>query len=490
MPKGLDTMLVDEFDGVIVTNDGATILDNMEVRHPAARMLANLAKSQEASVGDGTTTAVLLSSSIVLEGVEHILKGVPPSKLVEGIADASAVALQAMIGASRYVHGVDDPRLMAVALVASRHDKGIAGIAVDAAKAVGETTLREPSYNLAEYVLPSEVDAAKMQLIEGIVVDRLPLRPDMPQSLSECLVLVIDDALEADRIPSEAIATPSGYQRYESAAAQHRLLVENIIASGIKLVVADRAISEEAGGMMADAGVIALRRVAHRDLVRIAKCTGSRMVTMSMLRSADAERLSELAGFTESVAVDVQAKQTVIITGLVNSPAVTIVISGGTGVTLEERTRVAKDAVSAVQAAVIDGWVPGGGAVELAVSRQLAVLRNEVRGLGAYGWDCLIAALRKPLFQMAINAGFSGLEKVEIAKAAQEKAQSDALSIEWDSGEVADMTVIGILDPVRVKIAALSRAVEVGCSILRVSNIVRKRERTPSVDDSIPDRFA
>ncbi|QGG47907.1 TCP-1/cpn60 chaperonin family protein [Heliorestis convoluta] len=471
-PKGLDTMLVDKFGDVIITNDGVTILQLMEVNHPAARMLIKTAKAQQDEIGDGTTTATVLAGSLVAEGVNQVSKGVPVSRVIEGLKGGVKNAIDLFYQSARPVETLQDPMLEKVALVAGREHLDIAHLVIEAARLVGEEKLKEHNFKLSDTIKAQE--NADNQVFSGVIVNKMPMNEDMPKRLDDASILIIDDALEPEQLSEEALSTEAGFAWYRQMQQEFVENIRKIIELDVKVVLVDRGVEDIAEEMLGDAGILVVQRVSSKELKKVAEHSGARAIKRTGLKK-DLPELKRYVGFCGKAIVDEKLEQLHILDGK-SKPVATVLVGAATEEVVGERERIAKDAASAVQAAVKAGLIPGGGAVELTVARKVEELRREMKGMSAYGLDCVVAALKRPFSQIVTNAGFNPLEKLGDVIAAQMEKNSDSLSINCDNGEVADMWEMGVVDPVLVKVHALKAAGEVAEAILRIDTIIKKRE--------------
>lgn len=471
-PKGLDTMLVDQYGDVVITNDGVTILDLMDVNHPAARMLIKIAKAQQEEIGDGTTTATIMAKTLIGEGVTQVLKGVPIIKVIEGIRAGIEKALAVMAKKTREVSRVDDIVLRDVARVAGRGRDDIAGLVVKAAKLIGKEKLLEDSFKLADMVKACE--GAENQVVHGIILDKEPLNTEMPKKLGSVKVLVVDDALEPEETEDEALGTDAGFSRYIRLQEEFRDNINKVIACGVNLVLVDRGVCDLAEEMLTDAGVLVLQRVANKELRQAAEYCGARPVKRTGLKK-EAQELEKYLGEAREAFYEEKLKHVRLLEGKGKKQA-TILVGAATEEVVGERERIARDAASAVQAAVKGGILPGGGAVELAIAREIEETRNEIKGMAAYGVECVLAALKAPFSQIVINAGFNPLEKLGAVTAAQVESGKDSLGFDADTGGIIDMNENGIYDPALVKRHALKAAGEVAEAVLRIDTIIKKKE--------------
>ena len=470
--KGLDAMLVDRYGDVVITNDGITILSKIDTNHPAARMVIGIAKAQEEEVGDGTTTATIMAGTLVAEGVAQVLKGVPVARVIEGLRLGLAKAREALLGLSTPVAGPDDPLLRKVAYIAGRGHADIADLVVQAARLVGEDKLKERDWKLLDTVVAQV--GAENEVFLGVLVDKERLNKQMPREIDKARVLVVDDALEPEEIEEEALGTEAGFARYLELQREFRDNLAKLVTLGVNVVVVDRGVDDVAEEVLTDAGVMVLRRVASRELRQVAEHTGARPIKRTTLRREPAD-LERYLGSAEKVYEDPKLEHVRFLGGG-GKPMATVLVGAATEEVVDERERIAKDAAAAVQAAVRGGVVPGGGAAELAAARKVSEARRSIRGLAGYGVDCVIEALRRPLAQIVANAGYNPLEKVGDVLAAQAETGNDALGIDLDTGELADMRELGVLDPTLVKTHALQAAGEIAEAILRINTIIRKRE--------------
>lgn len=471
-PKGLDTMLVDNFGDVVITNDGVTILTMMEANHPAARMLINIAKAQQEEIGDGTTTATVLAGALVGAGFEQVAKGVPVARVIEGLRVGLQSAFEAMRRQTRRIDGLADPVVRQVALVAGRDHEDIADLVVRAAALIGEEKLNDPTFKFSETVVAEE--GADNQVFMGVILNKERKNRQMPKDLEQVKVLMIDDALEPEEIDGDALGTETGFSRYLQLQAEFKENIGKIVSLGVSLVLADRGVDDAAEEVLTDHGVMVIQRVAGKELRKAAELTGAKMIKRTGLKKT-VDELAKYLGYADKVAGEEKLEQVWLMGGK-GKPMATVLVGAATAEVVGERERIAKDAASSLQAAVQSGVVPGGGSMELAVARELEKVREGIRGMVAYGVDCVADALKRPMAQIVANAGFNPLEKLGDVIAAQAETGKCSLAIDCDSGLVADMYEIGVVDPANVKIYALKAAGEVAEAILRIDTIIKKRE--------------
>lgn len=477
-PKGLDTMLVDKFGEVVITNDGVTILTMMEANHPAARMVINIAKSQQEEIGDGTTTATVMAGALVSVGVDQVVKGVPVARVIEGIRSGVRRALEVMHQQAMPLEDVNHPWLKQVALVAGREHQDIADLVVQAARLIGKEKLIDRNFKLSDTIISQE--GANNQVFMGVIINKETMSKQMPRQLKGLKVLVIDDALEPEGIEDEALSTESGFARYLALQEEFRANLQKIIELGVGLVLVDRGVDDNVEELFTDAGVMVVQRVLNKELRRAAEHTGARIIKRTSLKK-DITELAKYLGQAKEVLVDEKLEQVWILEGQ-GKPMATVLVGAATEEVVGERERIAKDAASSVQAAIKGGVVPGGGALELAISREVERTRESTRGMTAYGISCVAETLRRPMAQIVANAGFNPLEKLGDVLAVQAEQGKISLGVDCDSGEIVDMYDLGVIDPALVKIHALKAAGEIAEAILRIDTIIKMKDYKPAAE--------
>jgi chaperonin GroEL (HSP60 family) len=471
-PKGLDTMLVDRRGDVIITNDGVTILEKMEVSHPAARLLIQVAKAQQEEVGDGTTTATILANSLVQEGVAQVVQGVPVAKVILGIKLGIDLALKCMEQKSHTIEGVHDPILKRIAFIAGRENDDIAELVLSAVKEVGIPKLKDEKYRFSDLIYSHE--KAQNEVIPGLLIHKMAMNPHMPDSIEDVRVIVIDDAFEPEGLDEEALATNAGFERYMQYMEQFERNLHKLKDLNVKLIVADRGVHTVAEEFCTDHGILVLQRVSSKDIRRICEYTGARPLKRTGLKKT-LEELSAYIGRCERVVQDEKLDKTRLYTEKGSSIA-TLLVGASTREVVGERERITKDAASSVQAAVIGGYLPGGGSIEIAISREIDKARERINSMEGFGMEAVARTLRKPMAQIVSNAGFNSLEKVELVRGEQLHRQCESLGIDCDTGAVQDMLGAGVVDPTLVKKQALRTAAEVAAAILRIHTVIRMRD--------------
>jgi chaperonin GroEL (HSP60 family) len=471
-PKGLDTMLVGSLGDVIITNDGVTILEKMDVTHPAARLLIQVARSQQRQIGDGTTTATVLAGALVSEGVAQVTRGVPVAKIVNGMQQGIELAIRSLRSRSRMIEGLGDPRLRRIAFTAGREQSDIADLVISAAEQLGEAKLREEGYRFSDSIISH--DEADSEVWPGILVNQKPMNLYMDTEIHAANVLVLQDALEPEAVSEEALVTEAGFQRYMQLKEQFYGSLTKLMDLKIGLIAVDRGVDPEAEQFCSDHGILILQRVPRKDLELLAEHTGAKLLRKTALKKSAAE-LEAALGHAGYAVYDEKLARLRVSDGH-GEQGVTMIVGAATHEVIGERARIAMDAAAAVQAAIRGGYLPGGGAVEMAVAHELERHRETLRGMEGFGVAAVAGALRKPLSQIVINAGYNPLEKVEELKAAQLAAETDAIGIDCDTGKVTNFLDAGILDPTDVKVHALRAAGEVAAAVLRIHTVIKMKQ--------------
>ncbi|WP_205672131.1 TCP-1/cpn60 chaperonin family protein [Ammoniphilus sp. YIM 78166] len=475
-PKGLDTMLVDENGDVIITNDGVTILEKMEVKHPAARMLIHIATAQQEKVGDGTTTATILASALIQEGAAQVQRGVPVAQVIAGIRKGVQFSLTRLQELASPIHDLEDSYLKRVAYIAAREYEDISDLVMRGCKLAGYDQLVAENWRLSDLVHP--YPGEENEVFEGVLLSRMPISKQMPSTLTAPLILILEDGLAPEEIDEEALGTETGFQRFLDYKETFKYNLQKIAEAGVTLIVCQRTCDPFAEEFCADKGITVLHRVSKEELNRLAGHVGAKSIKRTGLNKSISE-LIDVLGRAAFMHADDRTNRVRIEKGQ-GKPTATILVGASTAEVVGERGRIAKDAASSVQAAVRGGIVAGGGCIELAVSRELEQWRANLQGLEGYGVEAVVAALQKPIHQMIVNAGFNPLEKVEEVRSAQIAATTPSMGLDFSTGSVQDLFEKGIVDPVLVKYYALKAAGEVAESILRIHTVIRMKPHADS----------
>ncbi len=486
-PRGLDKMLVDAFGDIVVTNDGATIVKEMEVQHPAAKLLVEVAKAQDAEVGDGTTTVVVLAGTM-LEKAEKLLdENIHPTIIMEGYTKALKKALEYLDEIAKPVNVEDDDTLRRI--VETTISSKLIGHGPEKEKIIELVlqTIRiiaEKKEDGTGYIV--DLDNVKIEkkkggslldsrLIRGVVIDKEVVHPDMPRYVKNARIAVLDAPLEIqkpDLTTKIRVTDIDQLERFlEEETQLIKEMVEKIAATGASVVITQKGIDEVAQHFLAKKGILAVRRVKRSDIEKIAKATGAKIVTN--IDDITPEDLGEAEVVEER---KVGEDKMIFIEGAKNGKSVTILIRGGFERLVEEADRAIHDALSAVADAVMDGKiVAGGGAPEAEVAKHLREYAKTVAGKKRLAIEAYVRALESLPQTLAYNAGLDTIEVLMKLRSAHEKGEKWA-GIDVRTGEVVNMMEKGVIEPVRVKGNAFKAGTEVATLILRIDDVIAARK--------------
>jgi len=478
-PRGMDKMLVDSLGDVVITNDGVTILKEMDVEHPAAKMVIEVAKTQENEVGDGTTTAVVIAGELLKKAEELLEADIHPTVIAKGYRLAAEKAMEILDSIAIGVDKDDEELLKKIAATAMT-GKGaevainrLADIAVKAVKIVAEEVNGKIEVDTDNIKIEKRTGAAveDSELVEGIVIDKEVVHPGMPKLVKNAKILVVNAALEVKETETDAkirITDPDMLQKFiEQEEKMIKEMVDKIAEAGANVVFCQKGIDDLAQYYLAKAGILAVRRVKQSDIEKIAKATGARIITD--LRDIKPEDLGEAELVEEKKVGD---EEMVFIRGCKNPKAVTILIRGGTEHVVDEIERSLTDAIKVVKAALEDGRVvAGGGAPEIELSLKIKEWAPSLGGREQLAAEAFASALEIIPRTLAENAGLDPIDILVELRKAHEQGNTYA-GIDVFSGKVTDMKELGVLEPLRVKKQAISSATEVAIMILRIDDVI------------------
>ncbi|WP_287127985.1 TCP-1/cpn60 chaperonin family protein [Candidatus Cyanaurora vandensis] len=468
-PKGLDILLVDDVGQMVVTNDGIEILRQSDFQHPAARLAVAALQAQEQQVGDGTTTATVLTGALLSAALKALEQGVPVNLLLRGIQRGIACAITHLKATASQVD-IADPALYQAVLVAARGDETLAQLVWQAAQHLGRERLLDPETRLGEWVV-SRVGAVS-EVIAGVVVSKRPLNSPLADWQATGGVLVLSDSLEPESFDGQTLATEHGFSRYLEEQQRFQQALHRLVALGVRLVVTEKGMSPLAESFCDEQGILALSRVLTRDRERICRLTGARPAKTAVLYRSAPEVKAHLG---QSELTYRKATAQVILQGGAGTAQATIVVGALSEETAAEQERITVDSTGALQAALRSGVVVGGGVAELTCRRLVQALQEQTEDLSRYGVACVHQALAKPLEQIIFNSGYAPLEKVALVETAQTKTSNPNLGIDCETGQVTDLAQLGIFDPAEVKVQALTVAAEITLRILRIQTLIRRR---------------
>ncbi|MEM4496160.1 MAG: thermosome subunit beta [Archaeoglobaceae archaeon] len=499
-PKGMDKMLVDSLGDVVITNDGVTILKEMDVEHPAAKMVIEVAKTQDNEVGDGTTTAVVIAGELLKKAEELLDQDIHPTAITRGYRLAAAKAIEILNNIAITVDANDVEMLKKVAATAitGKHSElavsKLASLVVEAVRKVAEK--KDGKY----YVDEDNIKLEKRQggsvqdtmLVDGIVIDKEVVHPGMPKRVKNAKIAVLKAALEVKETEIDAeirITDPDQIKLFvEQEERMVKEMVDKIAKAGANVVFCQKGIDDLAQYYLAKAGILAVRRVKQSDIEKLAKATGAKILTD--LRDVSHADLGEAKMVEERKVGD---EKMVFVTGCKNPKAVTILVRGGTEHVVEEIARGIEDAVRVVGCALEDGKVvPGAGAPEIEVGLRLREFAPKLGGREQLAVEAFASALEIIPKTLAENAGIDPIDVLVELKAAHEKGKKYA-GVDVETGKAVDMLERAVIEPLRVKTQALRSATEVAIMLLRIDDIIaakgleKEKEKGKGAESEMPE---
>jgi thermosome len=491
-PKGMDKMLVDTIGDVVVTNDGATILKEMDVEHPTAKMMVEVAKTQENEVGDGTTTAVVLAGELLKNAEELLDQDVHPTIIANGYRMAAEKAQEILQEIAESIDVNDDEFLKKIAMT-SMTGKGaelakeyLADLVVKAVRAVAEKENGKYIIDTDDIKLEKKEGGAveDTELINGIVIDKERVHPGMPRKVKDAKIALINAPLEIEKTEFDAeirITDPNQLKAFiDEEERMLKEMVEKIKASGANVLFCQKGIDDLAQHYLAKEGIFAVRRVKKSDMEKLAKATGATIVT-------NIDDLSEkdlgYAGIVEEVKIG--DDEMVFVRECKDPKSVTILIRGGTEHIVDEVERALEDCLGVVPAAIRDGKVlAGGGAPEIELALRLRDYAKTVGGREQLAIEAFADALEVIPRALAENAGLDPIDMVVALRAKHEKEDKGyRFGLDVYEGEVKDMYSEGIVEPLSVKSQAIDSASEVAVMILRIDDVIAASGETKKGDE-------
>src|SRR3989449_1331445 len=478
-PKGMDKMLVDGFGDVTITNDGATILDEMEVQHPAAKMLVEVAKTQDDEVGDGTTTVVVVAGELLKKAEELVDQNIHPTVIVDGYRIASARALEILDEIAIKVDSNDKATLRRIAEVSlaskilADQKETMSELAVNAILQVAEKTPQGWKVDIDDVKVekkPGEA-LADTSLIKGIVLDKEVVHPGMPKRVENAKIALVDAPLEVEKTEFEAkinIENPDQMKAFlDEEESMLKGMVEKVSSSGANVLLCEKGIDDVAQHYLAKKGILAVRRVKQSDIEKLVKATGAKVVS-----SIDELKASDLgeAGLVEErkVADD----KMVFVEGCKNPKAVTILVRGGSERLVDEAERSIHDALCVVRDVVRDPRiVGGGGAPEAEIAKQLRGFAQKQEGKEQLAVLAFANGLESVPVALAENAGLDPIDIMVQLRAAHEKGQT-WYGVDVFEGKAADLKEKGVLEPHGVKMQVIKSASEAAGMILKIDDVI------------------
>ena len=478
-PKGMDKMLVDNLGDIVITNDGVTILQEMQIEHPAAKMLVEVAKTQNEEVGDGTTTAAVVAGELLKKAETLLDQDIHPTVITRGYKIAGEKALEILNNISEDIKSDDINTLVKIAMTsmsgksAERASEHLAKLAVEAVRTVMERVDTKLSIDKEDIKLEKKQGGSSedTELIKGIIIDKEVVHPAMPKHVHNARIALLDASLEIEKTETEAqiqITSPNQLQNYlDEEEKILKVMVEKVATSGCNVLFCQKGIDDVAQHYLSKKGILTARRVKKSDIEKLARATGGRII--SNLSDLTREDLG-YAGIVEEQKI--AGEQMIFVRECKNPKAVSILIRGGTEHVVDEVERSLEDALgSLISALEVGKVVAGGGAPEEAVAKGLREFAQSYSGREQLAILAFAEAMEIIPRTLAENAG---LDPIDILVEIRSAHEEDKLTYGVDvfSGKVVDMRSKGVIEPLKIKTQAIKSAAEATEMILRIDDII------------------
>jgi thermosome len=478
-PRGLDKMLVDSLGDVTITNDGATILKEIDAQHPAAKMMIEISKTIDSEVGDGTTSSVIFAGTLLAKAEELLKKDVHSSVIIEGFQAASEKALEILSEISKKVTPDDRETLLKISSTSmeskliSEDSEPLSKIVVDAIMNITETTNDKPSVDLDNLKVEKKAGGSIQDttLIKGIVLDKEVVHSGMPTKIQQAKIALLNTAMEIEKTEMSAeirINDPTQMQMFlEEENRMIKTMVDKIHSIGANVVICQKGIDDMAQHFLSKHGILAVRRVKESDMTKLAKATGAR-ITSSI------EDISEkdLGAANLVQQKKVESDKWVFIEGCKNPQSVTLLIRGGSQRVVDEVDRSIHDALMVVKDVIEKPEiVAGGGAPEAVLASFLKDWSERFEGRQQLAINKFAEALEVIPLTIAENAGMDPIDTMVKLRAKQSEGKKWT-GINAREGKVADMLSLNIVEPVVVKEQIIKSATEAASMILRIDDVI------------------
>jgi thermosome len=489
-PRGMDKMLVDSMGDITITNDGVTILKEVDVEHPAAKMIVEVAKTQDQQCGDGTTTAVVLAGELLKRAESLLEQNIHPTVITRGYQTAVQQAQKLLETEIGTAVKADDEGILIDCATTAMGSKGVFGsrdhLAKIAVKAVQKIVEKRGDKLLAD-VDQIKVEKrhggtiADTELIDGIILDKERGHPRMPRNVHGAKIALLNSALEIKKTEIESkinVKNPSQIQSFlDEEDKSFRRMVQSIKDAGANVVVCQKGIDDVVLHYLAKEGIFAVKQVKESDIQKLARATGAKVVTG--VKDLTASDLGKAEIVEEK---KVGEDDMTFVTGCSNPRSVSILIRGGTEHVTQEVERSLQDALKVVSSVLEDGVVcPGGGATEIDLAVKLRKWAPSVGGREQLAVEAFAQALESIPWALAENGGYDSINTlIELRGAHDGPNANKNVGVDLTTGKSADMWKLHVVEPARVKRQALSSAVEVANMVLRIDDIIASKKSSPS----------
>ena len=479
-PKGMDKMLVDSLGDITITNDGAAILKEIDVEHPAAKMMVEIAKTQDDMVGDGTTTAVVLASELLKKAEELLDQNIHPIILVSGYRKASQKAIEVIEKIALPIDVEDQKTMMKVALT-SMGSKAVGGakehfaeIAIEAVKQIAEKRGDKMIADIDNIQLVKKTGKSliETQLVRGIIVDKEVVNPGMPRKKENAKIALLDSALEIEKTEMSAeirIRDPNQMKAFlDQEDSMLKDMVTKIKASEADVVFCQKGLDDTVQHYLAKEGIMAARRLKESDMEKLARATGGRVTSnLNDLKTTDLG----FAGLVEERKIG--DDKMIFVEKCKDPHSVAILIRAGLERMVDEAERAIIDALSVVSDVVENSKiVAGGGAVEIEVAKELRKYATKVGGREQLAVEAFADAMEVIPRALAENAGLDPIDVLVELRSAHDKETGKYMGINVFTGKVQNSIDNGVIEPLVVKEQAIKSAAESAAMILRIDDVI------------------
>ena len=479
-PRGMDKMLIDSLGDITITNDGAAILEEVEVEHPAAKMIVEVAKTQDDMVGDGTTTAVVLASELLKRAEELLDQNVHPLIIASGYRKAAQKAGELLAKTGVTVDPEDRATLRKVALTSmgskavGAAKEPLADISIDAVKQVVEKRGDKLVADIdnIQIVKKEGKSLFDSQLVKGIIIDKEVVHAGMPKMVTNAKIALLDCALEVEKTEFSAeirIKDPTQMQAFlDQETHMMEDMANKIVASGANVVFCQKGIDDMAQHFLAKQGVLAARRVKQSDMEKLARATGGKIITN--LEDLGTKDLGT-AGLVEERKVG--DDKMVFVEKCRTPHSVAILIRAGLERMVDEAERAMNDSLSVVSDVIENNKVvPGGGAIEAEMAKEIREYATKVGGREQLAMEAFAESLEIVPKTLAENAGLEPIDILVGLRSAHDKEKGHVMGVNVFTGKIADMERTGVIEPLAVKEQAIKSATEAASMILRIDDVI------------------
>jgi thermosome len=479
-PRGMDKMLIDSLGDITITSDGATVLDEIDVQHPVAKMMIEVAKTQDKEVGDGTTTAVVLAGELLKKAEGLLEQNIHPSVVIAGYQKASDKAIETLEKVAVDVDMDDTETLMKLSNTAIR-SKAVASarnhlsaIVIEAIRQIVEKRDGQVIADVdnVQIVKKEGKSLEETELVRGIIVDKEVVHDGMPKKVKNAKIALVDAALEIEKTEIDAeirIKSPDSVKAFlDQESEMLKKMADRIVESGANVLLTQKGIDDMAQHFLAKAGILTARRVKKSDMEKLAKATGAKIVSnLTDLKKTDLGH----CGLVEERKVG--NDKMIFVEECKDPVAVSIFVRAGLERMIDEAERSLNDALYVVSdVAEMPKMVPGGGAIEMEVAKEVRSYARKVGGREQLAIEAFADALEVIPKTLAENAGLDTLDTMVAMKAAHEKKDGLSMGVNVFEGGVADMMKNGVVEPLVVKLQAIKSGIEVTSMILRIDDVV------------------